>query len=590
MKELQSLNKFLWKYRWRLIAGFILVILSNYVALYSIGYVGTAVNQIETLLTQYISDEIRDLTQIKKSLMYAALFFIGLKIIAGFFSVGVRLMIIATSRHIEFDLKNEIYKHYQKLSLSFYKKNKTGDLMNRITEDVAYVRQYLGPGIMYPMDLISRATIILGFMINLDPAMTLYTLAPLPILSLMIYKVASTINRKSKDVQQQQSTVSSMVQDTFSGIRVIKSFNSEQSTKEDYALEAINYEKKALSLAQVEAFFSPLMILVVGISNLLILYVGGIRYSSGELNLGEIAQFFMYLNMLIWPFTSLGFVTMLIQRAEASMGRINEFMKQSPDIINKVEMKTPISGSIEFKNVSYTYENTGIEALKNVSFKLEKGKSLAIMGKTGSGKSTLVLLLARLLQPSKGDILIDGFPYQDLNLSSLRKAIGFVPQEAFLFSDSISHNILFGAKKSRTLNDAIKYAKKAVVHDNISRFKDGYDTILGERGITLSGGQKQRISIARALIREPKILVFDDSLSAVDTETEEEILNNLKSEMNQKTTLIITHRLSSAKNADLIMVLDEGKVIEFGTHTELLAKQNAYYYLVKKQLLDTETF
>ena len=358
MKELQSLNKFLWKYRWRLIAGFVLIVLSNYVALFSIGYVGTAVNQIESLLSQYISGEIGDLSQVKKSLMYAALFFIGLKILAGFFSVGVRLMVIATSRHIEFDLKNEIYQHYQKLSLSFYKKNKTGDLMNRITEDVAFVRQYLGPGIMYPMDLVSRATIILGFMINLDPIMTLYTLAPLPILSILIYKVASTINRKSKNVQQQQSTVSSMVQDTFSGIRVIKSFNSEKSTKEQYADEAIQYEKKALSLAQTEAFFSPLMILVVGISNLLILYVGGLRYSSGQLNLGEIAQFFMYLNMLIWPFTSLGFVTMLIQRAEASMARINEFMNQKPEIINTVEQETPISGSIEFKNVSYTYENT----------------------------------------------------------------------------------------------------------------------------------------------------------------------------------------------------------------------------------------
>lgn len=589
MKELQSLNKFLWKYKWRLIAGFALVILSNYVALFSIGYVGTAVNQIETLLSQYISGEISDLTQIKKGLMYAALFFIGLKIIAGIFSVGVRLMVIATSRHIEYDLKNEIYQHYQNLSLSFYKKNKTGDLMNRITEDVAYVRQYLGPGIMYPMDLVSRATIILGFMINLDPIMTLYTLAPLPILSILIYKVASTINRKSKEVQQQQSTVSSMVQDTFSGIRVIKSFNSEKPTKEQYASEAINYEKKALSLAQTEAFFSPLMILVVGISNLLILYVGGLRYSAGQLNLGEIAQFFMYLNMLIWPFTSLGFVTMLIQRAEASMARINEFMNQKPEIINTIEEETPISGAIEFKNVSYTYENTGIQALKNISFKLEKGKSLAVMGKTGSGKSTLVLLLARMLQPTEGEILIDGMPYQNLNLTSLRQGIGFVPQEAFLFSDTIEHNILFGAKKDKTLRDAKIHAEKAAVHDNIIGFKEGYDTILGERGVTLSGGQKQRISIARALIKEPNILIFDDSLSAVDTETEEEILNNLQSEMNQKTTLIITHRLSSAKNADYILVLDEGEIIESGTHIDLLAKEEAYYSLVRKQLMESES-
>lgn len=588
MKELQSLNKFLWKYRWELIAGFVLVILSNYIAIYSIGYVGQAVNEIESLLTQYLSGEIADLTHVKKSLMYAALLFIGLKVLAGLFSVGVRLMVIATSRHIEYDLKNEIYQHYQSLSLSFYKKNKTGDLMNRITEDVAYVRQYLGPGIMYPMDLISRATIILAFMINIDPMMTFYTLVPLPILSVLIYKVASTISRKSREVQKQQSTISSLVQDTFSGIRVIKSFNTEESTKVQYEDEATLYENKALSLAQTEAFFSPLMILVVGISNLLILYMGGVRYYEGKLNIGVIAQYFMYLNMLIWPFTSLGFVTMLIQRAEVSMARINEFLKQEPEIVNTVEEETPIAGEIEFKNVSYTYPNTGIEALKNISFKLEKGKSLAIMGKTGSGKSTIALLLARLLQPTDGQILIDGIPYEDLNLDSLRQAIGFVPQEAYLFSDSIAHNILFGADKEKGLEDAKEYAAKAAVHDNIEGFRETYNTVLGERGVTLSGGQKQRISIARALIKEPEILVFDDSLSAVDTETEEEILNNLQSEMNQKTTLIITHRISSAKNTDYILVLDDGEIAEFGTHTGLLAKNGAYYSLVKKQLMESE--
>lgn len=565
-----------------------MVIVSNFISVYSIGYVGSAVNEIQSLITQFQSQEISDLTTVKNSLMWAALLFIGLKIIAGLFSAGVRLMIIATSRHIEFDLKNEIFTQYQKLSLSFYKKHKTGDLMNRITEDVAYVRQYLGPGIMYPMDLISRATIILFFMINIDPMMTLYTLGPLPVLSFLIYKVASTINKKSVEVQKQQSEVSSRVQDTFSGIRVIKSFNTEESTMKNYAKEAELYEKKALSLAQVEAFFSPLMILIVGISNLLILYMGGIRYMEGRLDIGVIAQYFMYLNMLIWPFTSLGYVTMLIQRAEASMARINEFLKQKPEIVNTVEEETEISGKIEFKNVSYTYENTGIEALKNVSFTIEKGKSLAIMGRTGSGKSTVALLLARMLKPTQGQILIDGIPYEELNLTSLRNAIGYVPQEAFLFSDSIVHNILFGADEDKDLKDAEKYAAKAAVHENIDNFREKYDTILGERGVTLSGGQKQRISIARALIKEPKILVFDDSLSAVDTETEEEILNNLQSEMNQKTTLIITHRISSAKNTDHILVLDDGKVTEYGTHAELLASEGAYFSLVKKQLAESE--
>lgn len=461
--------------------------------------------------------------------------------------------------------------------------------MNRITEDVAFVRQYLGPGIMYPINLISTATILLVFMIDIDWKLTLYTLGPLPILSFLIYKVASIINQKSKSVQQQQSHISSIVQDTFSGIRVIKSFNSEKTTEENYEKEAGEYEKRALSLAQTEAYFGPLMILIVGVSNLLILYMGGVRYYEGKLSIGVVAQYFMYLNMLIWPFTALGWVTMLVQRAEASMTRINEFLKEKPEIENLIEKETPIQGKIEFRNVSYTYENTGIEALKNVSFTLEKGKSLAVMGRTGSGKSTLALLLARLLQPTSGDILIDGVPYENLNLNSLRDAIGFVPQEAFLFSDTIVSNILFGVNnENKGLEDAEKYAKKAAVHHNITGFKEQYETILGERGVTLSGGQKQRISIARALIKEPEILVFDDSLSAVDTETEEEILQNLQKEINQKTTIIITHRVSSAKNADYIMVLDHGKIVEFGIHSELVSKEGAYFSLIQKQLAEQD--
>lgn len=588
MKELQSLNKFLWKYRWKLLAGFLMIVASNFISIYSINFVGKAINQIETILVQYQNGTVSNLDLVKKSLMYAALLFIGLKIVAGLLTVGVRLMIIATSRHIEYDLKNDIFQQYQNLSLSFYKKNKTGDLMNRITEDVAFVRMYLGPGIMYPINLISTATILLVFMINIDPMMTLYTLGPLPILSFLIYKVASTINQKSKDVQKQQSHISSIVQDTFSGIRVIKSFNTENSTEEGYEKEAASYEKKSLSLAQTEAFFFPLMILIVGVSNLLILYMGGVRYAEGKLDIGVVAQYFMYLNMLIWPFTSLGWVTMLIQRAEASMGRINEFLKQEPEIQNTVEELTPIAGKIEFRNVSYTYPNTGIQALTNVSFTVEKGQSMAIMGKTGSGKSTIALLLARMLQPSSGQILIDNIPYENLNLNSLREAIGFVPQESFLFSDTIAHNILFGVDDEKDLDKAKKYANKAAIHQNIEGFKEQYETILGERGVTLSGGQKQRVSIARALIKEPEILVFDDSLSAVDTETEEEILRNLQSEINQKTTLIITHRVSSAKNTDHILVLDDGKVVEYGTHVDLLEKESAYYSLVKKQLMEIE--
>ena len=572
-----------------MLAGFVMIILSNFISIYSIDFVGKGINDIEKILTGYGSGEVTDMSIVKRSLLYAALMFIGMKIVSGLFTVGVRLMIIATSRHIEYDLKNDIYDHYQKLSLSFYKKNKTGDLMNRITEDVAFVRQYLGPGIMYPINLISTATILLVFMINIDWKLTLYTLGPLPILSFLIYKVASVINQKSKAVQKQQSHISSIVQDTFSGIRVVKSFNTEATTKIDYEKEAEDYEKKALSLAQTEAYFGPLMILIVGVSNLLILYMGGVRYFEGKLSIGVVAQYFMYLNMLIWPFTALGWVTMLVQRAEASMFRINEFLKQKPEIENEIPHETPIQGKIEFRNVSYTYENTGIEALKNISFTVEKGKSIAIMGRTGSGKTTVALLLARLLQPTSGKILIDDVPYENLNLYSLRDAIGFVPQEAFLFSDTIEHNILFGINDAeKGLEEAEKYAKKAAVHNNIQGFKERYETILGERGVTLSGGQKQRISIARALIKEPEILVFDDSLSAVDTETEEEILQNLQSEINQKTTVIITHRISSAKNADFILVLDNGEIAEFGKHAELLAKEGLYFSLVQKQLVEMD--
>jgi len=589
VKSLQSLNKYLWKYKWKLLAGFGLIVLSNFISIYSIGFVGKAIDGIEKILTGFSSGEINDMSIVKRGLLYAALMFLGLKILSGLLTVGVRLMIIATSRHIEYDLKNDIFAHYQKLSLSFYKKNKTGDLMNRITEDVAFVRQYLGPGIMYPINLISTATILLVFMINIDWKLTLYTLGPLPILSFLIYKVASTINRKSKSVQAQQSHISSIVQDTFSGIRVIKSFNSEIPTEENYEKEAGEYEKRALSLAQTEAYFGPLMILVVGISNLLILYMGGVRYYEGKLSIGVVAQYFMYLNMLIWPFTALGWVTMLVQRAEASMARINEFLQEKPEIENLVEKETPVEGKIEFRNVDFIYENTGIQALKNVSFTLEKGKSLAIMGRTGSGKTTIALLLARLLQPTSGQILIDDTPYENLNLNSLREAIGFVPQEAFLFSDTIQNNILFGVNENeKQFEEAVEYAKKAAVHKNIAGFNEGYQTILGERGVTLSGGQKQRISIARALVKEPNILVFDDSLSAVDTETEEEILQNLSQEINQKTTIIITHRISSAKNTDYVLVLDNGEIAEFGSHSELVAREGAYFSLIQKQLAEQD--
>ena len=565
--------------------GFIFTICANFVQVFSVTYIREAINTVEELLRNYNQKGTDNLDLLKKGLMYASLAFFGFKVLGGALTVGTRQMIIVASRYIEFDLKNVIYDKYQKLSLSFYKKHKTGDLMNRITEDVALVRMYLGPGIMYPIDLVSRVIIIAYFMIQIDKELTLYTLAPLPVLSLLIYGVARNINKKSKHVQEQQSTISSSVQDTFAGIRVIKSFNSEEFIKSKYEVEADEYQKRALNLAQVQAAFGPLMVVVVGVSNLVILYLGGLKYIAGTMDIGSIAQFFLYLNMLIWPFTSLGWITMVVQRAEASMFRINEFLNFESEIVEGETKDFQIEGTIEFRNVTFVYENTGIKAIDNVSFILNKGETLAILGKTGSGKSTIALLITRSLEPTSGEILIDGKNIHELSVESIRNKIGYVPQEAFLFSDSLTNNILFGSDE---VNEQIaeQFAKKAVVHDNIDNFKERYETVVGERGVTLSGGQKQRVSIARALVNDPSILIFDDSLSAVDTETEEQILNNLSSEIKNKTTIIITHRVSSAKRADQILVLEDGRVLENGSNSELLNKQGYYYELYNKQLLD----
>ena len=552
---------------------------------FSVTYIREAINTVEELLRNYNQKGTDNLDLLKESLMYASLAFFGFKVLGGALTVGTRQMIIVASRYIEFDLKNVIYDKYQKLSLSFYKKHKTGDLMNRITEDVALVRMYLGPGIMYPIDLVSRVIIIAYFMIQIDKELTLYTLAPLPVLSLLIYGVARNINKKSKRVQEQQSTISSSVQDTFAGIRVIKSFNSEEFIKSKYEVEADEYQKRALNLAQVQAAFGPLMVVVVGVSNLVILYLGGLKYIAGTMDIGSIAQFFLYLNMLIWPFTSLGWITMVVQRAEASMFRINEFLNFESEIIEGDTKDFKIEGTIEFRNVTFVYENTGIKALDNVSFILNKGETLAILGKTGSGKSTIALLITRSLEPTSGEILIDGKNIHELSVETIRDKIGYVPQEAFLFSDTLTNNILFGSDATHE-TVAEEFAKKAVVHDNIDNFKERYNTVVGERGVTLSGGQKQRVSIARALVNDPSILIFDDSLSAVDTETEEQILNNLASEIKNKTTIIITHRVSSAKRADKILVLEDGRVLENGSNTDLLNKQGYYYELYNKQLLD----
>ena len=578
MKELLSLNKLIFKYKWLLFWGAIFVIATNFISVYAIRYIGKAINLIDDAFSKT-----GEPASVKQLLIYGSIIII-LPIISGILTFFQRQTIIVASRHIEFDLKNVIFKHYQDLDTSFYKKNRTGDLMNRISEDVGYVRMYLGPGIMYPINLISLAIILIVEMLFINKTLTLYTLAPLPILSVLIYFISSVINRKSREVQEEQSNLSSYVQDIFSGIRVIKSFNKEEQIKTAYAENAKNYKRKSISLANTQAFFFPMMLMVIGISQILILYAGGAAYINGEIEeIGTVAQFFMYLNMLIWPFASLGWISMVVQRAEASMKRINEFLQATPSVVNTVSEHTPIEGAISFRDVSFTYENTGIKALSNITFDLEAGKTLAILGKTGSGKTTIAELIARLYDPTEGVVLIDGKPLKELNLNDLRTQIGFVPQEAFLFSETLASNIAFAAENA-SREDIIKFAKKADVHHNIIEFQEGYDTKVGERGVTLSGGQKQRISIARALIKDPKILIFDDSLSAVDTETEENILQNIQEVAKQKTIVIITHRVSSAKHADKIIVLREGKIAQEGTHDSLLAQGGEYKELYEMQL------
>ncbi|TXD50685.1 MULTISPECIES: ABC transporter ATP-binding protein [unclassified Polaribacter] len=583
MKALKYLNKYLSKYKWRILIGLLMTIVSKLLALQVPRIIGDSFNIVE----DYLSENVTDVAVVKHELLMNVLIIIGVALLGGFLTFLMRQTIIVTSRLIEFDLKNEIYQQYQKLSLNFYKNNRTGDLMNRISEDVSKVRMYVGPAIMYSMNMLVLFAVGFTQMARVDLKLTLYTLIPFPLLAIAISVLSRVIHKRSTIVQEYLSKLTTFNQEFFSGINVVKSYGIEAATIKAFDVISDESKDKNIELQKANALFYPLMLLLIGISNLIVIYVGGNQYINGEIKAGVIIEFILYVNILTWPVAVIGWVTSMVQQAEASQARINEFLDQVPEIKNNQLTKTEIQGNVTFKGVTFIYEDTNITALKNISFSVKSGQTLAILGNTGSGKSTIIELISRLYDTTKGTVFLDDIPIQEANLNDVRKQIGFVPQDPFLFSDTISNNIKFG-KEEATEQEIINAAKNAVVHDNIIEFTNGYKTILGERGVTLSGGQKQRVSIARAIIKNPKILIFDDCLSAVDTETEEKILSNLEKISKNKTTFIISHRVSSAKNADKIIVLDNGAIIQQGTHNQLIKQEGYYKNLYDQQLLEKE--
>jgi len=593
MKHLRRLNKYFLKYKWWIIPGSIFVIISNIFGVVPAQVIGYAVDliteniQIYNLFNGFDRQEIV-YSIFSSNLLYFGILVIILYVLRGLFLFFMRQTIILMSRHIEFDMKNDIYQHYQELSLGFYRRNNTGDLMNRATEDVNRVRMYVGPAIMYTINTFVLSVLIVWSMFDVNSKLAIYCLLPLPFLVVIIYYVNTLIFKKSGKIQERLSDLSSFVQERFSGIRIIKSYVREDYTRNMFEIQSNEYKKDSMSLVKVSALFYPTMMLLIGLSTILTIYIGGIQVMNGSITAGNIAEFIIYINQLTFPVTMLGWVTSLIQRAAASQKRINEFLDIPSDIQSTELNDREISGHLAFNNVSFTYPDTGIEALKNLNFEIKAGEFVAIIGKTGSGKSTLANLIMRMYDVQSGSILVDGNDLKSLNLKNYRSQIGFVPQEVFLFSDTIRNNIAFGL--DQVTNDEIyDAAKNASVYHNIIDFDEKFETMLGERGITLSGGQKQRVSIARALIKSPRILIFDDCLSAVDTKTEEEILNNLGKMMNGKTSILIAHRISTIKNADKILVLDNGKIIEQGTHSELLSLNGSYTELYNNQLLEEES-
>ena len=574
MKSLGYLNKFFYKYRFRILIGILITIIARIFALVAPNLIGDSI----TIIENYLSDG-NDPAIVKRSLINNIVLIIGASITAGLLTFVMRQTLINVSRFIEFDLKNEIFQKYQDLDISFYKNNRVGDLMNRISEDVSRVRMYVGPALMYSINTVTLFIIIISYMLSIDIKLTLYTIAPLPLLSIIIYKLSRKINIKSLKVQESLSSLTTLVQESFSGISIIKSYTIESELNKH--IENISYDTqlKHIDLAKFQSWFLPMMVLLIGLSNILVIFIGGNQFISGKIELGILAEFIIYVNMLTWPVATVGWVTSIVQQADASQSRINQFLNEKIKIISHNNKKLNIEGYVEFKDLNFCYEETKINALKNISFKINKGESLGIIGPVGSGKSTLLELIVRNYDPQSGKILIDNIDLKDHNRENVREYISYVPQTTLLFSDTIVNNIKFG-KNDADIQEIKKYAKISCIDNEIERFSLKYDSVLGERGINLSGGQKQRISLARALIKKPKILLLDDCLSAVDISTEKEITNNLQIETGNITKIIVSQRISTIKECDKIMVLFNGEILQIGTHDELINDTNGYYHQI----------
>ncbi|MCP4460059.1 MAG: ABC transporter ATP-binding protein [Cytophagales bacterium] len=592
MKELKHINKYLIKYKWHLILGTLFIIIANLLGIVPAVAVRYAIEAVQENF-----DSLQNVTganfettahsDFSSSIFLLAVLIISTALLRGVFMFFMRQTIIVMSRHIEYDLKNEIFNHYQELPLSFYRRNRTGDLMARISEDVSMVRMYIGPAIMYGITMITLFLMVIPYMFYINPTLTLYSLLPLPILSLSIYFVSDKINKRSTEIQTSLSGLSTFVQEAFSGIRVIKSFAREEQMAGEFDNASNDYKNKSLGLAKIQAYFFPLVMGLIGLSVILTVYVGSLQVMQGNLTTGHIAEFIIYVNMLTWPVTSLGWITSIVQRAAASQKRINEFLTIENDIVSTRNLEREIEGKLVFDKVDFVYPDSGIHALTGVSFEVNAGESIAVIGTTGSGKSTIANLICRMYDVKGGAITIDEHPVQHYSISAIRRQIGYVPQDVFLFSDTIENNISFG-NNMMNQEEIIQAARDADLYENIQQLPEGFKTRVGERGITLSGGQKQRVSIARAVARKPKILILDDALSAVDTKTENAILNAMARIMKGRTSVIISHRISSAKLADKIIVLDDGKLVEEGTHSSLLKAGGVYRDLHEKQLAGEE--